>query len=56
LNLDYSVVGYPRPGASKEYDAGFASCLRVIDPVTMETEFLQEFENETAFSMYVSKG
>lgn len=62
--LDFNTVGYPRPGALQEapgdarhFNAGFASCLRIIDPVTMETEWLQEFENnETCFSVYVSKG
>lgn len=52
MNLDFSKVGYPKPGADAQ---SFASCLRIVDPFTFETVFLQEFENgETVFSAYFS--
>jgi hypothetical protein len=35
--------------------ANFASCLRIVDPVSFETVYLEEFENnETVFSLFVS--
>ena len=35
--------------------ANFASCLRIVDPVSFETVHLEEFENnETVFSLFVS--
>jgi splicing factor 3B subunit 3 len=52
LQLDLGKVGYPKPGAAAQ---SFASCLRIVDPFTFETVFLQEFENrETVFSVYFS--
>lgn len=37
--------------------AGYASCLRIVDPRSFETVYLQEFEDkETVFSLYVSQG
>lgn len=36
--------------------AHYASCLRIVDPRTFETVYLQEFENrETVFSLFVSQ-
>jgi len=33
----------------------YASCLRIVDPVSFDTVYLQEFENrETVFSLFVS--
>ena len=35
--------------------AYFASCLRIVDPVSFETVLVEEFENnETLFSLYIS--
>jgi hypothetical protein len=35
--------------------ANFASCLRIVDPLSFETVYLEEFENgQTVFSSYVS--
>lgn len=54
-NVDYQRVGYPRPGVVKGY-APYASCLRVVDPLTMTTCFVKEFEDqETVFSLFVSQ-
>ena len=52
LHAEWSKLGsYPRAGRDK-----FASCVRIIDPYTMETLSLLEFENkETVFSFYVSQ-
>ena len=57
MNLDYAKVGYPKPGpGAKPGTASFASCLRIVDPFSFETVYLQEFEDkETVFSSYVSK-
>ena len=57
FELDYDKVGYPKPGAGKMLEAAsYASCLRIVDPRSFETVYLQEFEEkETAFSLYVSK-
>lgn len=36
--------------------AGFASCVRIVDPFNFETVYLHEFEDkETVFSLYISK-
>jgi splicing factor 3B subunit 3 len=36
--------------------ASYASCLRIVDPVTFETVYLEEFENnQTVFSLFVSQ-
>jgi len=52
LDVDYSKVGYPKPAVA----GGYASCLRIVDPFSFETVFLQEFEDsECVFSMYVSQ-
>lgn len=54
-NVDYQRVGYPKPGVVKG-QAPFASCLRVVDPLTMTTCFVKEFEDqETVFSLFVSQ-
>jgi len=52
LKTDWHKLGsYPRSEKDK-----FASCIRIVDPVTMETQSVLEFENnETCFSMYVSR-
>lgn len=43
---------YPRAPKDK-----FASCLRLVDPTTLQTISVTEFEpNETCFSIYVSQG
>ena len=50
-------MGYPKPGGKNQgqMKANFASCLRIVDPVTFETVYLEEFENkETVFSLFVS--
>jgi len=53
LDINYQAVGYPKPGMKKQ--APFASCLRIVDPFSFETVYLQEFENnETVMSVYVS--
>ena len=52
LNLDYHRVGYPKPGT----DSNYASCIRIVDPLNLETVYLEEFENgETVFSLYISQ-
>ena len=50
---DWSELGaYPKSGKDT-----FASCIRVIDPSTMETLHVTHFtEGETCFSIYVSQG
>ena len=58
LELDFQRVGYPKPGikALGKLKASFASCLRIVDPISFDTIFQQEFENgETLFSSYVSQ-
>ena len=51
LELEQSKVGYPVAASEKKW----ASCLRIVDPLMMETEYLHEFEdNRTALSLYVS--
>lgn len=56
FDLDFGKVGYPKPGAGALEAAGFASCVRIVDPYNFETVYLQEFEDkETVFSLYISK-
>ena len=53
LDTAWSDLGaYPRTAKDK-----FASCIRIVDPYTMETQSVLEFiDNETCFSIYVSQG
>lgn len=66
LNVDYEVVGYPKPRgqlsgsleASEDFTSkeGYASCVRIVDPYEMETVMLWEFQHsgEAVFSSYIS--
>lgn len=50
LELDERKVGYYR--AKKDT---YASCIRIVNPETMETILLQEFDsNEVVFSQYIT--
>lgn len=51
MKTEWSKLGaYPKADKDK-----FASCIRIIDPSTMETQSILEFENnETCFAIYVS--
>lgn len=53
LKTDWHKLGsYPRSDKDK-----FASCIRIVNPHTMETLSVHEFENnETVFSIYISHG
>jgi len=53
FNTEWSNLGaYPRSDRDQ-----FASCIRIVDPATMETQSVLEFDNkETCFSIYVSHG
>ena len=62
LNLDYHKVGYPKSGTKAQtlfgnrLDSNYASCIRIVDPLNLETVYLEEFENgETVFSLYISQ-
>ena len=51
--LDWATLGsYPKAPADT-----FASCVRIVDPFTMETLHVVEFENnECCFAIYCSQG
>ena len=50
MNIDDAKIGYPRAGQDK-----FASCLRILDPFSLETLDLIEFENgEVLFAHYIT--
>jgi PhoPQ-activated pathogenicity-related protein len=46
----HKIGAYPRANTNQ-----FASCIRIVDPYTMQTVSVLEFENgETCFSYYIS--
>jgi hypothetical protein len=48
----HELGSYPRANVNS-----FASCLRVVDPYTMRTLSILEFENgETCFSFHIAQG
>jgi splicing factor 3B subunit 3 len=49
LNMDDARIGYPKAGQDK-----FASCIRIVDPFTLETVEVLEFENEVVFSIFIT--
>lgn len=53
VDTDWSNLGsYPKAERDQ-----FASCVRIIDPYTMETLSVCEFQGgETCFSIYISQG
>lgn len=62
MNVDFQKVGYPKPGSSaqtilgRKLESNYASCVRIVDPVSMDTVHIEEFENnDTVFSMHISK-
>lgn len=55
LMLDFEKVGYPKPSVLAKGKEQYASCIRIVDPFTLKTVYLQEFENdETVFSAFFS--
>lgn len=51
LSIDDSKIGYPRAGKNI-----FASCIRIVDPFTLQTIELIEFENnEVVFSHFITQ-
>ena len=54
-DLDFGVVGYPKPSSLVEGKDQYASCIRIVDPFSLETVYLKEFENDQAvFSAFFS--
>lgn len=50
LQADERKIGYPKGGVNK-----FASCVRIVDPVKLETLYLEEFQdNEVVFSHFIA--
>ena len=47
--MDDAKIGYPRAGQDK-----FACCVRIVDPFSLETVELLEFENEVVFSIFIT--
>ena len=61
LNIDYQKLGYPKPGMKaqaafgRKLESNYASCIRIVDPLNLETLYLEEFENsDTVFSLHIS--
>jgi len=55
-NEEFLKAPWHKLGQYPKTDGRFASCIRILDPFTLQTLHILEFENgETCFSVFISQ-